>query len=109
MVVVGGITRLTKSGLSMTKWKFVGTLPPLTQEEWEEEFTLYKASPEFRKMHSWMTVEDFKPIFWWEYAHRMLGRGLGVAFAIPCAYFASRGMINAPLGRRLAALFVAGG
>ena len=109
MVVVGGITRLTKSGLSMTQWRVQGTMPPMTQAEWEEEFALYKQSPEFKRIHSWMTVEDFKPIFWWEYSHRMLGRGLGVVFALPCAYFAFRGLITRGLGWKLGALFVAGG
>uniref|UniRef100_A0A383VMG5 Uncharacterized protein n=1 Tax=Tetradesmus obliquus TaxID=3088 RepID=A0A383VMG5_TETOB len=109
MVVLGGFTRLTRSGLSMTDWKFTGERPPITQEEWLAEFAKYQASPEFRLAHSHMDVEEFKFIYFMEWAHRMWGRFLGVAFAVPAAYFAARGHINGPLGRRLALLFMMGG
>lgn len=178
MVVLGGVTRLTRSGLSMTDWKLTGEWgrgggwwwvfkecwghegvrmrsprrktcpwqrvgagpwrstirhalhpqspaprpnaappprpcpgerPPLTQADWEAEFSKYRASPEFRLAHSHMGVEDFKFIFWMEYAHRMWGRLLGLGFALPAAYFAVRGAINAPLAARLGLLFAMGG
>ncbi|KAL4433045.1 hypothetical protein ABPG77_006472 [Micractinium sp. CCAP 211/92] len=109
LVVVGGITRLTRSGLSMTSWKFTGERPPSTPEEWEEEFARYKLTPEYIKTNQGMTVEEFKFIYFWEWGHRMWGRALGLVVAIPAAYFASRGMINGALGRRLALLFLMGG
>ncbi|PNW86340.1 hypothetical protein CHLRE_02g082700v5 [Chlamydomonas reinhardtii] len=109
MVVLGGITRLTRSGLSMTEWKLTGERPPVTQSDWEAEFTKYKASPEYKKIHRSMTLEEFKFIYWMEYAHRMWGRFLGLAFALPAAYFAARRWINGPLARRLGLLFFMGG
>ena len=109
MVVVGGVTRLTRSGLSMTDWKFTGERWPQSQEEWEAEFTKYRRSPEFKRVNSLMDVEEFKSIFFWEYAHRMWGRILGVAFAVPCAYFLARGALPGPLLRRLGLIFTAGG
>lgn len=109
MVVIGGITRLTRSGLSMTEWKFGGERPPTTQEHWQEEFDKYRASPEFKHIHSSMTLEEFKFIFWMEYGHRMWGRMLGVAFLVPGAYFTARGYINAALAKRLGLLFFMGG
>ncbi|KAB5594031.1 Heme A synthase [Ceratobasidium theobromae] len=87
IIVVGGITRLTESGLSIVEWKPVtGILPPLSDAEWEEEFTKYKATPEFKLI----TVEEFKQIFFWEYIHRILGRIIGLAFVLPLAYFVVR-------------------
>ncbi|KAI8465786.1 MAG: cytochrome oxidase assembly [Monoraphidium minutum] len=109
MVVLGGVTRLTRSGLSMTEWKLTGERAPRTQADWEAEFAKYRASPEFRLAHSHMTVDDFKFIFWMEYGHRMWGRLMGVAFALPAAYFAARGAVNGRLGGRLALLFAMGG
>ncbi|PSC75229.1 cytochrome c oxidase assembly COX15 [Micractinium conductrix] len=109
LVVVGGITRLTRSGLSMTSWKFTGEKPPSTPEEWEEEFARYKRTPEYVKTNQGMTVEEFKFIYFWEWGHRMWGRALGFVVAVPAAYFASRGMVNGALGRRLALLFLMGG
>ena len=108
MISVGGITRLTKSGLSMTDWKLQGSLPPMNAEEWNIEFERYKQYPEFKQRQQ-MTVEEFKFIYFWEYSHRMMGRGLGVAFAIPAAYFAARGMIPKHLYRRIGAIFALGG
>jgi len=109
MVILGGVTRLTKSGLSMTEWKPTEIKPPMNEAEWEIEFEKYKAFPEFYKLNPDMTLDKFKPIFWFEYSHRLLGRAIGVLFAVPAAYFAYRGYINRALAPRLAALFVAGG
>ncbi|KAJ4747505.1 Cytochrome c oxidase assembly protein COX15 [Rhynchospora pubera] len=108
LVVLGGITRLTRSGLSMTDWKFTGGLPPLTQEEWVQEFEKYQQSPEYKRINKGMSVEDFKFIYWMEYAHRMWGRGLGLVFSFPFAYFIAKGYITRQLGLRLSALFALG-
>ncbi|KAG6542061.1 hypothetical protein Mapa_016525 [Marchantia paleacea] len=108
MVVLGGVTRLTRSGLSMTDWKFAGGLPPLTREEWEVEFAKYQTSPEYRRINKGMSLEQFKFIYWMEYAHRMWGRGLGLVFAGPFAYFIAKGYITRPLGLRLSALMAMG-
>ncbi len=88
MIVVGGITRLTDSGLSITSWDLIsGILPPLTPESWERSFSLYKEIPEFKLLNSTMTVEEFKTIYLWEYAHRLLGRILGIFYISPLIYF----------------------
>ncbi|BBN09835.1 heme a synthase [Marchantia polymorpha subsp. ruderalis] len=108
MVVLGGVTRLTRSGLSMTDWKFAGGLPPITREEWEVEFAKYQASPEYRRINKGMSLEQFKFIYWMEYAHRMWGRALGLVFAGPFAYFIAKGYITRPLGLRLSALMAMG-
>merc|ERR1711871_539855 len=108
MVSVGGITRLTRSGLSMTDWSVTGRLPPTTKEEWEREFEVYKQFPEWQQRKS-MTLDEFKFIFFWEYGHRMMGRFLGLAFVGPMVYFASKGRIPAWLRPRLAGLFALGG
>src|SRR5213595_382973 len=90
-VVVGGITRLTHSGLSIVEWKpVVGALPPLNDSQWEEAFASYRESPEFRHRNFDMTVDAFKGIFWWEYIHRLLGRLIGLAFLLPFLYFLAR-------------------
>ncbi|KAF8609258.1 cytochrome oxidase assembly [Ceratobasidium sp. AG-I] len=91
IVVVGGVTRLTESGLSITEWRpITGILPPLNEAEWEEEFTKYKATPEFKILNHRITLEEFKRIFFWEYSHRVLGRIIGLAFVLPLAYFVIR-------------------
>ena len=88
MVVVGGMTRLTHSGLSMVNWDPIsGTIPPLNDAEWEIEFNNYKQYPEYKKINYTFTLEDFKGIFWWEYIHRLIGRVLGIVFIIPFALF----------------------
>ena len=88
MVIVGGITRLTGSGLSMVEWRpFLGLLPPLSQEEWQRIFGLYQQSPEFLQINQGMTLEEFKAIFFWEYIHRVLGRIIGIVFIIPFLWF----------------------
>ncbi|XP_021665738.1 cytochrome c oxidase assembly protein COX15 isoform X3 [Hevea brasiliensis] len=108
MVVLGGVTRLTRSGLSMTDWKFTGSLPPVSDEEWLNEFEKYKQSPEYKRVNKGMSVEDFKFIYWMEYAHRMWGRGLGIMFALPFSYFLRKGYITLRLGLRLSTLFALG-
>ncbi|OWM85928.1 hypothetical protein CDL15_Pgr012178 [Punica granatum] len=108
MVVLGGVTRLTRSGLSMTDWKFTGNLPPLTDEDWLKEFEKYKQSPEYKQVNRGMSIEDFKFIYWMEYAHRMWGRALGIMFALPFSYFLRKGYITVRLGLKLSALFALG-
>jgi cytochrome c oxidase assembly protein subunit 15 len=98
MVVVGGVTRLTHSGLSIVEWQpIVGTLPPLSAAAWQEAFAKYQATPEFRQVNHAMDLAAFKGIFWWEYCHRLLGRVTGVAFFVPLAAFALRRRVPAPL------------
>ena len=87
MVVIGGITRLTHSGLSMTHWTFSGSLPPTSDAAWTEEFSKYQSSPEYIELHSHFELEEFKSIYWWEYIHRMFGRMIGVVFLIPFLFF----------------------
>ena len=88
MIVVGGLTRLTDSGLSITKWQlFSGFLPPLSQSDWVMYFNLYKEIPEFKLQNYNMSIEEFKVIFWWEWVHRFLGRFIGISFLIPLIYF----------------------
>ena len=108
MVTVGGITRLTRSGLSMTDWKLQGSLPPMNKEEWMVEFDRYKQFPEWQQRKN-MTLDEFKFIFFWEYGHRMMGRSLGIAFSAPLAYFYMKGMIPKHLNPRMALLFALGG
>ena len=110
MVVVGGVTRLTHSGLSIVEWQpIVGTLPPLTDAAWQEAFAKYRQTPEFRLVNHAMDVDAFKGIFWWEYFHRLLGRAIGIAFFVPLAWFALRGGISRGLAKKLGAIFVLGG
>ncbi len=91
MIVVGGLTRLTDSGLSITKWElFSGFLPPLNHSDWVLYFNLYKEIPEFRLQNYDMNIQDFKIIFWWEWAHRFLGRLIGIAFLLPLIYFSTK-------------------
>ena len=88
MIVVGGLTRLTDSGLSITEWQlFSGLFPPLNQNDWVLYFNLYKEIPEFKLQNFNMTLQEFKVIFWWEWAHRFLGRLIGLCFFIPLVYF----------------------
>ena len=88
MIIVGGLTRLTDSGLSITKWQlFSGLIPPLNQEDWMMYFNLYKQIPEFKLQNFNMTINEFKIIFWWEWAHRFLGRLIGICFLLPLIYF----------------------
>jgi cytochrome c oxidase assembly protein subunit 15 len=110
MVLVGGATRLTESGLSIVEWKPVtGTMPPLTQEEWSQAFEGYKKIPQYSEMNAGMTLDQFKTIFWWEWSHRLLGRFIGVAFLLPFLWFMWRGMLPSDLKRRLWIIFGLGG
>jgi cytochrome c oxidase assembly protein subunit 15 len=110
MVVVGGITRLTESGLSITEWKPVsGTLPPLSHAAWQAAFDAYKHIPQYAAMNAGMTLSGFKTIFFWEYSHRLLGRLLGFAFAVPLIWFAVKRTIPKGYGWRLIALLMLGG
>ena len=110
MVVVGGITRLTESGLSMVRWEPIsGIVPPLSDAQWQAEFDAYKAYPEYRKVNRGMSLGEFKAIFFWEYLHRLLGRLIGVAFALPLAWFAVRRAIPPGYGPRLVMLLALGG
>jgi cytochrome c oxidase assembly protein subunit 15 len=110
MVAVGGITRLTGSGLSITEWKpVVGALPPLNESDWQRAFELYQASPQFRQVNHWMSLSDFKGIYFWEWFHRLLGRFIGVAFFVPWLVFLVRGRLQGAWARRTAVAFVLGG
>ena len=101
-VIVGGITRLTGSGLSITKWEIVtGTLPPLSTAAWEHEFDLYKATPQYQKINQGMSLSEFKFIYFWEYFHRLWARSMGFVFAIPFFYFWRRKMFSKELIYRL--------
>jgi cytochrome c oxidase assembly protein subunit 15 len=112
MVVVGGITRLTESGLSITEWKpIAGAIPPLTHADWVRAFDLYKQIPEYREINgpAGMTLAQFQHIYWWEFVHRLLGRLIGLVFAVPLAWFAWKRAIPKGYGWKLAGLFALGG
>ena len=110
MIVVGGITRLTHSGLSIVEWQpIVGAIPPLDDAQWEAAFAKYRESPEFRLRNFDMTLEGFKGIFWWEYVHRLLGRVIGLAFFVPFVYFLARRRVESSLAWKLGGIFVLGG
>jgi heme a synthase len=109
MVLVGGATRLTESGLSIVEWKPVaGTLAPLTEAQWHEAFEGYKKIPQYRELNAGMTLAEFKTIFWWEWSHRLLGRFIGVAYLLPFLYFLWRGALGTELKRRLWLIFALG-
>jgi len=110
MAVVGAVTRLTESGLSITEWKpITGALPPMSAEHWQQEFDLYKQSPEFASKHFWMSIEDFKKIYVWEWSHRLLGRLIGIVFALPLLWFAIRRQIPQGYGWKFIGLLALGG
>ncbi|WP_225028069.1 heme A synthase [Xinfangfangia pollutisoli] len=110
MIVVGGLTRLTESGLSITEWKPVtGMVPPLSEADWTAEFDKYKATPQFALVNSQMTVEEFKSIFWWEWGHRQLGRAVGLVWALGFLWFLARGQIPTGWTGRLLAVGLLGG
>ncbi len=110
MIILGGVTRLTHAGLSMVDWRpLTGWLPPLGEAEWEGVFARYRAYPEYRKFNLGMTLQEFKSIFWFEYAHRLLGRTIGVAFLAPFVVFAAKGWVGRKLAPTLIALFILGG
>ena len=110
MVLLGGLTRLTGSGLSITEWKPIhGALPPLSEAEWQEEFDAYKQIPQYQLLNKGMTLDEFKTIFWWEWSHRNLGRLIGLAFLIPFLVFLFQRRVERALIPRLIILFVLGG
>lgn len=109
MVVVGGATRLTGSGLSITEWKPIrGVIPPLNLAEWQAEFARYRQIPQYQQLNRGMSLGQFQSIYWWEWSHRLLGRLLGVAFLAPFVWFAVRREISRRMAWRLAILFVLG-
>jgi heme a synthase len=112
MVVVGGITRLTESGLSITQWKPIsGAVPPLSHADWERAFTLYRATPEYRQINgpAGMGLAQFKHIYWWEFVHRLLGRLIGVVFGVGLLWFAVKRAIPRGYGWKMVGLLVLGG
>jgi heme a synthase len=112
MVVVGGITRLTESGLSITEWNPIrGAIPPLTHDQWQHAFDLYKATPEYREINgpAGMDLAQYKFIFFWEWVHRLIGRLIGLAFALPLGWFAVKRAIPQGYGWKLVALLLLGG
>ncbi|OBX21372.1 heme A synthase [Bizionia sp. APA-3] len=110
MVVVGGITRLTDSGLSMSDYKLItGTIPPLNDAEWQDAFALYQQYPEFQKLHSHFTLEDFKGIYFWEWFHRLIGRVIGLVFIIPFLYFLFRKQLTKSTIKKCLVLLGLGG
>lgn len=110
MVVVGGITRLTHSGLSISNYKLIsGTIPPMNEVEWNEAFELYKQYPEYQKLNTHFGLEDFKDIYFWEWLHRVLGRFIGVVFFIPFLYFLIRKQLTKPTIKKSIILLVLGG
>jgi cytochrome c oxidase assembly protein subunit 15 len=106
MVLVGGATRLTESGLSIVEWKPVtGTLPPLNDTQWREAFEGYQTIPQYRELNAGMSLAEFKTIFWWEWSHRLLGRVIGIAYLLPFLWFLWRGALSTDLKRRLWIIF----
>ncbi len=109
LVVVGGATRLTESGLSITEWKPIhGIIPPLSHAEWQEEFDLYRQIPQYQQINRGMSLSEFQTIFWWEWAHRFLARAVGVAFALPLAFFWLTGRLESFLKPRLLGILALG-
>jgi len=109
MVILGGVTRLTGSGLSMVEWDPIfGILPPLDEAGWDETFSLYQQSPEYQKINIGMDLEGFKQIYWFEYSHRVLGRTIGTVFLLPFLFFLVKGWIHRPLIPKLLSMFVLG-
>ena len=110
MIVVGGATRLTDSGLSITQWKPVtGALPPLNAADWQSEFALYKQIPQYSQLNAGMSLAEFQTIYWWEWSHRFLGRVVGLVFGVPFVVFAIRRQLPRRLFLRLAGIFALGG
>jgi cytochrome c oxidase assembly protein subunit 15 len=108
MVVIGGLTRLTHSGLSITDWSFMGSVPPLNESMWAQRFAKYQESPEFQKINYTMTLDEFKPIFWWEYVHRLTGRVMMYVFLFGFLYFLFRKKITRDMWPSMVLLFALG-
>jgi len=110
MVVLGGVTRLTGSGLSMVDWRpLMGVLPPMSDSEWQRVFEMYQQTPEFQKVNSTFSLHDFKGIFWLEYLHRLLGRTIGLVFLLPFVFFVARGYISRQAWPKYLLMFALGG
>ncbi len=110
MAVIGAITRLTESGLSMVEWKpLIGAIPPLNDADWAKEFALYQQTPEYKLKNAWMEIDDFKNIYFWEWFHRLWGRLIGVVYALPLLFFWVRGMIPQGFKLKLVVGLVLGG
>ena len=110
MIVIGGITRLTRSGLSIVEWQpIIGTLPPLDEAQWMATFEKYKLTPEYKQVNFGMSLEAFKGIFWWEYLHRLLGRLIGLVFFVPYLWFLLRKRLDTRHAIKLGAVFMLGG
>ena len=109
MVVVGGATRLTESGLSITEWQpLLGAIPPLSEADWQRAFDLYRQIPQYELMNKGMSLGEFKFIYWWEWSHRLLGRVIGIAFALPLAFFWLTGRIGREVGYKLLGILALG-
>jgi cytochrome c oxidase assembly protein subunit 15 len=107
MIAIGGITRLTHSGLSMVDWRpIMGIIPPLTDQAWQDTFAMYQQYPEYQKLNQGMTLSGFKQIFFWEYFHRVLGRSVGLVFLVPFCIFWLRNKLNASLTKKLGVAFL---
>lgn len=110
MALIGAITRLTESGLSMAEWRpLIGALPPLSEAEWQRVYDLYRQTPEFEKKHFWMEIEDFKKIFFWEWLHRLFGRLIGLIYTLPMLYFWAKGHFPCSLKPRFIFMLLLGG
>ncbi|MEM7652606.1 MAG: COX15/CtaA family protein [Pseudomonadota bacterium] len=110
MAIIGAITRLTESGLSMVEWRpLLGTFPPVSQAEWQRIFELYRQIPEYQQINRGMSLDEFKTIFWWEYIHRVFGRLIGIAYAVPLVWFLVRGAVRRAFIPRLILLLCLGG
>jgi cytochrome c oxidase assembly protein subunit 15 len=110
MVVVGGATRLTGSGLSITEWQpIMGAIPPLSKSDWQDAFSKYRQIPQYQQVNKGMSLGQFKAIYWWEWTHRFLGRVIGVVFLLPFLYFIATRQVSRSLMSRLAGIFVLGG
>lgn len=110
LVIVGGATRLTDSGLSITEWKPIhGVVPPLSEAEWHEEFDKYRQIPQYQQINKGMSLEEFKTIFWWEWGHRILARGVGFVFALPLLFFWVTGRVERGLSPKLIGILALGG
>ena len=110
MMLIGAITRLTESGLSMVEWRpLIGSLPPLSEAEWQRVFALYQESPEYQQKNFWMGIDDFKTIFFWEWFHRLWGRLIGIAFALPLIFFWVKKMVPSGYHLKLFGLLILGG
>ena len=110
MIIVGGLTRLTQSGLSMVEWEpIMGTIPPLSLADWQDVFNKYRQSPEYLTINKGMSLAEFKNIFWWEYGHRVLGRFIGLLFFLPFMFFLFKGYLKGAWTAKLFGLFLLGG